>query len=674
MPAFPSVSAALLAATTLVTCAAPGQQSGTLSVSSPDHVLTMHFDLSLIAAKQDAPAAVATHKLTYSVEFRGKPVIDQSALALELNDLAPLGSDVQLVDSKEGSGVDDYTLTNSKVSKVHESYNSFTLRLVEPNGSHRALTIEARAYNSGVAFRYVLDKQEAFNDFKLKQEDTEFRLSTDATDWLLALPNYRSSYESEYVKLPTSALSNQGGVSSSFLIGMPLLMHEPGAAWLSLMEADIEGSSSMYVTNPSGNWAGHYFQTRLSPRFDDASVAVEGTLPYHSAWRVLSVADDPGRLVESNMLTNLNPPNRLTDTAWIKPGKASWNWWVDDADANGKPAFTTENMKRYVDFASESGLPYMMLDAGWSAPHDITRLNGKIDVPELCRYAATKNVKVWIWLYSTSLMEQMKEAFPLYEKWGVAGVKIDFINRDDQQGVQFYYDTAREAAANHIMVDFHGTRTPWGIERTYPNVMSYEAVLGMENNKVGRRDSPTDRSVFPFTRLLAGPMDYTAGAFNNATEDGYIAQNTNPMAMGTRAQQLALYVVFMTPFQMVSDSPQMYANQPAFQFIKDVPDTWDETRVLNGRPGEFATIARRHGSEWDLGSITDWTPRTLSVPLSFLGAGPYTAEIYEDAADAAISPKHVTIHKQTVRSNQTLTLKLAPGGGCAIRFVSASGH
>jgi len=667
-PAF----AALLAVAALVPCASRGQ-STPLILCSPDHALTMRFDLALTAAAKGGPSAAATHKLTYSVEFHGKPVIEASALALELNDQPPLGSDVQLVDSKAGSGL-DYALLNSKVSKVHEAYNTLTLHLAEPVGQHRALTIEARAYNAGIAFRYVLDKQEAFSDFKLRQEDTEFRLSTDATDWLLALPNYRSSYESEYVKLPTSALSNQGGVSSNFLIGMPLLMQEPGVAWLSLMEADIEGTSSMYVTNPSGNWAGHYFQTKLSPRFDDDSVAVRGNLPYHSAWRVLSVADDPGRLVESNMLTDLNPPNRLTDTAWIKPGKASWNWWVDDADANGKPAFTTENMKRYVDFAAASGFPYMMLDAGWAAPHDITRLNGKVDVPELCRYAATKNVKVWIWLYSTSVMEQMKEAFPLYEKWGVAGVKIDFINRDDQQGVQFYYNTAREAAAHHIMVDFHGTRTPWGIERTYPNVMSYEAVLGMENNKVGRRDSPTDRSVFPFTRLLAGPMDYTPGAFNNVTEDGYIAQNTNPMATGTRAQQLALYVIFQSPFQMVSDSPQMYANQPAFQFIKDVPDTWDETRVLNGRPGEFVTIARRHGTEWDLGSMTDWAPRTVSVPLSFLGAGSYTAEIYEDATDAAASPKHVNIRKQVVRANQTLTLKLAPGGGCAIRFVSRSGH
>jgi len=266
-------------------------------------------------------------------------------------------------------------------------------------------------------------------------------------------------------------------------------------------------------------------------------------------------------------------------------------------------------------------------------------------------------------------MEQMKEAFPLYEKWGVAGIKIDFVNRDDQQGIQFYYDTAREAAEHHLMVDFHGTRTPWGLERTYPNVLSYEGILGMEHNKVGRRDSPVDRSVFPFTRLLAGPMDYTPGGFDNATEDGFEARDVNPMVMGTRAQQLALYVIYQTPFQMVSDSPQAYTGQPAFQFIKDVPVSWDAIHVLNGRPGEYATIARRNGEEWYLGSMTNWTSRTLAIPLSFLGSGTYRAQIYEDASDAATNPKHVAIRSELVRSSETLTLHLAPGGGCAIRFL-----
>jgi alpha-glucosidase len=381
------------------------------------------------------------------------------------------------------------------------------------------------------------------------------------------------------------------------------------------------------------------------------------------------VADDPGRFVESNLVYDLNPPSHLEDTSWIHPGKASWNWWVNDVDKDGKPAYTTENMKYYVDFAARSGFPYMMLDAGWAVDRDITKLNGKVDVPELVRYAATKNVKVWIWLYSESVMKQMRDAFPLFEKWGVAGVKIDFVNRDDLEGIQFYYDVAREAAQHRLMVDFHGTRTPWGLERTYPNVMSYEGVLGMENSKMGRRDSPVDRSVFPFTRLLAGPMDYTPGGFNNATEDGFVARNTSPMVMGTRAQQLALYVIYQTPIQMVSDSPQAYVGQPAFQFIKDVPVSWDATRVLNGRPGEFATIARRHGNEWYLGSMTNWTPRTMSVLLNFLDSGAYTAELYEDAAEAATEPEHVRVRKQTVHSGQTLTLYLAPGGGCAIRFI-----
>lgn len=658
-----------LFATALASLAPCFAQTAPVKLVSPDGQIVIHF-----ATQSQESTESGGGKLVYSVDFHGKSALTASGLSLELDDQPALGSDVKITGADAGQGVDDYSLQNQKVSKVHDAYNSVTLHLVEDGRRHRHMDIEARAYNGGLAFRYVLPEQDSVKELQLRQENTEFRLTTDATDWLLALPNYRSSYESEYVKLPTSALSNQGGVPSSFLIGLPLLMHEPGIAWMSLMEADIEGNSSMYVTNPSGNWAGHWFVSKLSPRFDRPEYAVEGTLPHHSAWRVLAIADDPGRLVESTLVYDLSPSSRVQDTSWIHGGKASWNWWVNDVDKNGNSAFTTDNMKYYVDFASESGFPYMMLDAGWATGRDITRMNGKIDIPELVRYAATKNVKIWIWCYSESVMDQMKEAFPLFEKWGVAGVKIDFINRDDQQGVQFYYDVAREAAEHHLMVDFHGTRTPWGLERTYPNVLSYEGVLGLENNKVGRRDSPVDRAVFPYTRLLAGPMDYTPGGFNNATEDGFVAQNTSPMVMGTRAQQLALYVIFQTPIQMVSDSPQTYAGQPAFQFIKDVPVSWDNTIVLNGAPGEFVTIVRQSGDEWYLGSMTNWESRKLSVPLSFLGEGNYTAEIYQDGADADSNPKHVTIRKQTVWKGQTLTLQLAEGGGCAIRFVPARAH
>ena len=633
-------------------------------VSSPDGQIAMHFDTVSLQGTH-----AETGRLVYSVQFHGKAVIDQSALGITLDGHPSLGAAVTITQTKSGSGIDDYSMQFQKVSHVHDAFNGLVIETAEQASPGRMLEVEARVYNNGVAFRYRVPSQDGLNDIKLRQEDTEFRLPTDATDWLLALPNYRSSYESEYIKLPTTALSNQGGVSSSFLVGLPMLLHEPGVAWLSLMEADIEGSTSLYVTNPSGNWAGHYFVAKLSPRFDDPTVALLSKTPYHSAWRVIGIADDPGRFIESTLVYDLNPASRITDTSWIEAGKASWNWWVDDVDQDGRPSFTTKNMERYVDFSAASGFRYMMLDAGWSAGGDITHMNGKVDVPELVRYAATKNVKVWIWLYSGAVMKQMKEAFPLFERWGVAGVKIDFVNRDDQTGVQFYYDTAREAAAHHLMVDFHGTRTPWGLERTYPNVMSFEGVLGLENNKVGRRDSPVDRAVFPYTRLIAGPMDYTPGAFNNATEAQFEGRNTNPMAMGTRAQQLALYVIFQTPIQMVSDSPQAYKGQPAFEFIKDVPASWDDVRVLNGEPGEYTTIARRHGDQWYLGSMTNWTSRTLTVPLNFLGDGSYRAAIYADGPEAAKRPKEVVLKKQLVRRGQKLVLSLAPGGGCAIRFV-----
>lgn len=639
-------------------------QNATPSVSSPDGNLIMTFGIRPAKGIIDTAG-----QLTYSATFHGKPIVDASNLGLDLEGGSILGSEVTLIDTKSSSGVDDYSLTNTKIRKVHDTYNSILVRVTEGGQRSRSLLVEARAYNNGICFRYVIPSQSAIRDLRLRSEATEFRFSQDATAWVLALPNYRSSYESEYVKLNLSALSNQGGVSSRFLIGTPVLLHEPGVAWLSLMESDLEGNSSMYLTNPSGSWAGHLLTVKLSPRWDDPQYAVLDNLPHHSAWRVLAVADRPGQLIEANLLTNLNPANRIADTGWIHGGKASWNWWVDNVSKTGKSAFSTDVMKEYIDFAAENGLPYFMLDAGWSKNGDITQLNGRVDVPELVRYGATKNVRVWIWLHSEAVMKQMREAFPVYEKWGVAGLKIDFINRDDQEGIQFYYDVAKYAAEHHLMIDFHGARTPWGLLRTYPNVMSYEAVLGLENNKVGRRDSPVDRMTFASTRLLSGPMDFTAGAFDNATEDGFIPRNEAPMAMGTRAQQLALYVIYENPIPMLSDSPKNYTGQPGLQFLREIPVEWDETHVVDSDPGEFTTIVRRHENEWYLGSMTNWTPRTLQVPLRFLGSGSYTAEAYEDASDADKEPKHLLISNKTVTYTDTITVRLAPGGGVAIRFI-----
>ncbi len=610
----------------------------------------------------------ASGQLVYAVTFRGKALIDRSGLQLDLQGQRPLGTDVQIVSATPSQADETYRLVAGKASVVRNHYNALRIALQDSGGAGRKLEIEARAYDDAVAFRYIVPDQTPIREFRLQKELTEFRISKDATTYALVLPNYRTMYESEYIKLNASAFANKNGLSSTTLIGCPLLMEVPGVAWMAITEADLRDYSSMYLVNPSPEWGGHRFESRLAPG-DDPEVVVSGTLPHHSAWRVLLVGDQPGKLIESNVITSLNPESAIKDTSWIHAGLTAWDWWSGSLDASGKHAFTTATMKYYVDFAAKSGFPYMLVDAGWSARNNITQMNGTVDIPELVQYAASKGVKIWIWLTYTAADAQMEEAFPLYEKWGVAGLKIDFVERDDQRGIDFYYRAAENAARHHLMLDFHGATKPTGLERTYPNVLGYEAVLGMEQSKAGSRDNPDHRLTLPFTRMLAGPMDYTPGGFENVTKDDFVSRSLHPMVMGTRAQQLAMYVVYQAAFQMVSDTPKAYEDQPSFDFIQHAAATWDETKVVNGYPAEYITVARRKGDEWFLGSMTNWTPRELDIALDFLGNGKYSAEIYADADDAGQYPKSVRIQKQTVDRNSHLKAKLAPGGGYAVRFV-----
>ena len=644
----------------LAAISVPAQTTAVLK--SPDGRIVATFE----TVQKDQPSA--SGQLVYSVAFEGKPLIDRSNLVLDLQGQRPLGASVRISAQKSSANDSTYRLVTGKASMVRDHYDALRIDLVEDRFPNRKLTIEARAYDDGFAFRYVVPDQAAIREFRETQEHTEFRIGKDAITYALVLPHYRTMYESEYIKLNASAFANANGLSAKVLIGCPLLMQVPGVGWMAITEADLRGNSSMYLVNPSVEWGGHWFESRLAPG-DDPDVAVTGTLPHHSAWRVILIGDRPGKLIESNVITSLNPESEIKDTSWIHAGLSSWDWWSGSIGPDGKPAFTTATMKYYVDFAANSGFPYMLIDAGWSAPNDITKMNGRVDVPEVVRYAASKNVKVWIWLTYKEADAQMDEAFPLYEKWGVAGLKIDFVERDDQRGIDFYYRAAQEAAEHHLMLDFHGATKPSGINRTYPNVLSYEAVLGMEQSRAGGRDNPGHRVTIPFTRMLAGPMDYTPGGFDNVTEADFVARAPHPMVMGTRAAQLAMYVVYETPFQMVSDTPKAYQDQPAFKFIQHAPATWDETKVLDGMPGEFITMARRKGNEWFLGSMTDWSGRDLEIPLSFLGSGRYTAEIYADSPDAGQYPKSVSIHTESVDSSKKLTIKMAPGGGYAVRLV-----
>jgi alpha-glucosidase len=440
----------------------------------------------------------------------------------------------------------------------------------------------------------------------------------------------------------------------------------------------------MYIRKNDGR--GFSVHAELAPHRNEAEtldpegVAVETETPFSSPWRVLMIADEPGRMIESNMVLNLNPPSKIADTSWIQAGKSAWDWWSGDVapSVHFKTGMNTATMKHYIDFASASGLRYMLIDAGWAlAPErtgpedysrlaDITHVTPEIDMPELLRYAKEKNVKIWLWSHWTSVNKYMDEAFPLFEKWGIAGVKIDFMNRDDQWMVDWYRRVAVKAAEHHLMLDYHGAFKPDGLRRTYPNVITREGVMGKEYLKWSAEVTPAHNATLPYTRMLAGPMDYTPGAFDNSTLEKFIPRPKEPMALNTRAQELALYVVFESELEMVSDYPEHYAGQKEFDFIKRVPATWDEVRSLGGQPMEWVSVARRSGSDWYIGTLTNGNPLSAQIPLSFLGAGKYVAEIYADAPDAATEPTHTTFTRQPVDSSTVLNVNMVSGGGNAM--------
>jgi alpha-glucosidase len=387
-------------------------------------------------------------------------------------------------------------------------------------------------------------------------------------------------------------------------------------------------------------------------------------------------------------VVNLNPPSAIGDTSWIKPGKTAWDWW-NGSQAKGvaKPGMNNETMKYYIDFSARNKFEFMLIDGGWQA--NLPRPGGQagsgergglsntqsvpaIDIPMLVEYGKSKNVRLWVITASKDMRgEQLDIAFTQFEKWGLAGVKIDFIDRTDQWMMNWYREVARKAAEHHIMVDFHGASKPDGSSRTFPNVMTREGVMGAEYNRWSGRVSPKHNVTLAFTRMLAGPMDYTPGGFNNVTKETFTQRTTAPEVMHTRAHATALFVVFESELQMVADSPDAYDGQKELEFLKAVPASWDETRVLNGVPPKYITIARRSGKEWFVGSITDEDARELDVPLSFLANGAYEAEIYSDGPKAATEPKDSVVARQRVDAKTVLKLKLAPAGGCAIRLVPA---
>jgi alpha-glucosidase len=640
-----------------------GGKAGALAASSPDGNLTIALTLE---AKPQPYAA--GERAYYRVAYKGTPVLDDSPLGLDLLGAEPLDRDFEIVGTEKRTGDSSWENAFGALRTVPDRYNELTVALREKHAPNRRVDIVLRAYDEGVAFRYVLPKQAAIGEFTLAAENTGFYFAGDASAYALNMGCFNTYNEGEYGRI---ALRD---IKPASIINLPLLVETPGRPWVALLEADLTDYAGLYLGGVPG--VPNALAGKLSaPPDRRADQAVLGATPKATPWRVLMVAPTPGRLVETNYLVlNLSAPCAIADTSWIKPGKAAWDWWSGSyaTGVSFEPGMNTATMKHYIDFAAAHKLEYMLVDAGWAplSPdrriEDILRYLPTVDIPGIIAYGNTKGVKVLLWVVWRALDRHMDEAMAFYEKWGAAGIKVDYMNRDDQEMVDYYAKVVRKAADHHLTVDFHGAYKPTGLRRAYPNLLTREGVMGMEYSKWSDRVTPGYDVTIPFTRMLAGPMDFTPGAFHNAARGEFKALDVAPMSQGTRAHQLAMYVVYESPLVMVSDYPEAYEGQPGLEFIEKVPTVWDDTRVPAGRPGEHIVVARRSGLDWYLGAMTNWDARDLEIPLDFLGPEEYEALVFADGPDAGKVATSLDIARKRVTSADKLALRLAPGGGAAV--------
>lgn len=605
--------------------------------------------------------------LTYSVSFHGQIVIAPSPLGLEFQGMPPLAGDtLKFMKVTESRADTSWQNPFGKHNPVRDHYRELRVAFATTSSSIPELDVVVRAYADGAAIRYELsgtqigDKQ----DLVLTKEKTEFRFSSDPTVWAATYENFRHPYEREYPKAKLSS------IHSSLLVGLPLLIQTSPSVFVGLAEADLTDWAAMYLKVGRADSQPNLIAS-LSPRLDGAGLVKIHTRKM-SPWRVLMLGSGPGDLIESDLITNLNPPSAIQDSSWIHPGMMAWDhWWSGDVKMD------TDTDKSFIQFAGEMGFAYQLVDWQWYGPFntpdaDITKPAPQVDMPELLRYAKERHVRLWLWLHSADVNRalesgKLEKAFALYQQWGVAGVKIDFMERDDQEMVCWYQTVVELAAKHHLMVDFHGAYKPTGLRRTWPNLMTREGVLGNEYNKFSGRVTPEHKLTLPFTRMLVGPMDFTPGGFLNRSPAAW-KQTTPTEVMGSRAQELALFVVYESPLACVTDSPDNYHGQPGLEFLRDVPTVWDETRVLDGAVGKHIVVARRKGQDWFLGGMSGEDAYQLQLPLSFLGSGKYHVRIFADLKDEQSSYEKILISEREAAPSDVLPLYMRPAGGVAIEF------
>jgi alpha-glucosidase len=608
----------------------------------------------------------------YTLSYAGRTILAPSALGLAFERYRQLSPGMTIESSRPSAGEDRYPMIG-KASSVRDAYNELVVRFAESGGEHRRLEIVFRAYDDGFAFRYRIPPQPGLRQLRLEGEVTEFAFPADYGCQAFNVGRFGSSHEGEFDPVRAAQFRAHN------LFDLPMVCETaPGGPALALAEADLRDYAGLYLSGRESGALG--LHARLSPRLDDPAIAVAawvGEAGFQSPWRLVMLGDTVGKLVESTLVSSLSPAPQ-GDYSWVKPGKYAWDWWNGPTLAAVKPAGMNDaTLKAFVDFAGQNRLEYMLVDDGWYANSgagatllpgaDNMRWVPEIDLPGLVAYAAERRVGLWLWVHWKLLDANMEQSLPLYARLGIKGIKVDFMNRDDQEMVGFYHRLLRTAAANHIMVDLHGAYPPRGLARTFPNFLTQEGVFGAEYNKWTRRVTAQHNVNLALTRMLLGPMDYTPGGFRNRTPESFMPEAQTPQVQTTRGQALAMYVVYDSPFQGVSDSPDNYRGQPGFDFVREVPAAWDETRSISATLGEHVAIARRKGRDWYVGAMTNASARTLTIPLSFAAPGRYTATIWQDGN----GPMDIVKQTRTVRAGETLSLHLAPSGGAVVKISPA---
>lgn len=600
----------------------------------------------------------------YNIMHGQTPLLENSSLALHLEDGRIIGKcDVRNVENRSVNGEIPVIFGKNKI--LTEKYNELTIHYKD------SYDLIVRAYNEGIAYRFVT---RLGGEIIITNEEAVFNFTGCPKVYFPQSPDLRN-FEKTYVIYN----SIKEIKDYRFAVG-PVLFEYPQSPYkLVITEADTYDYPGLYIepngeNSMRGMWANfprvvedpeNIFSNHLPVIRYNYIARTEGSRTY--PWRVFVVSFDDKLLLNNNLVYLLAEPDRLKDVSWIHPGKTAWEWWhkamLEGVDIPfGNRNLGLELYKYYVDFASKNQLEYMTLDAGWKESY----------IQELCEYAAGKNVKIIVWTWASKALED-PAWLPRMKEAGVSGVKIDFFERNDQIAMRWGHQLAQRLADLKMVALYHGCPVPTGLNRTYPNILNFEAIRGAECNFWDRGSDPAYHVQFPFIRLLAGPADYTPGSMRNKTKEAFVPvdrPNIIPSSMGTRAHELAMYVVFDHWLAYLCDAPTEYEKYPdILAFLSDVPTVWDRTLPLDAQLGNYILIAKQKGNNWYVGGMNNWTSRSLDIDFSFLPAGKkFTAKIYRDGENSGNEPTQYVVETKSVDSTTKLTLNMASGGGFVIEL------